>query len=162
MDRVEFYFDGEKLGESTVAPYSIRWTIAMTNVMPVFGGEMITTTRTITNPDGTTREKAMLVRETKVEDYTLPDGTKGKRYILLSEVQPGAILDAAGVVTDTHTIYARAIDRAGNWAESETVRIRVMHKPKEKKTSALPLDIRYWVLGISYCAGRKQSPIPNT
>jgi membrane peptidoglycan carboxypeptidase len=29
MSKVEFYLDGRKLGESTVAPYSLRWTIAM-------------------------------------------------------------------------------------------------------------------------------------
>jgi hypothetical protein len=29
MRKVEFYLDDRKLGESTVAPYSIRWTIVM-------------------------------------------------------------------------------------------------------------------------------------
>ena len=37
MDRVEFYLDGTKLGESTVAPYSLRWTITMSDVVPAFG-----------------------------------------------------------------------------------------------------------------------------
>jgi hypothetical protein len=135
MDKVEFYLDGNKLGESTVAPYSIRWTIVMSDVMPVFGGEPISTTRQITNPDGTVTEKLVLVNETKVEEYTRADGTKGKQYVLLSEVQPGAILEDTGILTETHTIFVRAYDRAGNWAESATVRILVGHKPKEKKTS---------------------------
>ena len=141
MDKVEFYFDGNKLGESTVAPYSIRWTIVMTSEKPIFGGETITSTRTITHPDGTVTEKPVLVRETKVEEYTRLDGTKGKRYVLLSEVAPGAILEDTGILTETHTIYVRAFDRAGNWAESETVRILVGHKPKEKKTSELWSEI---------------------
>lgn len=29
MDHVDFYMDGRKLGTTTVAPYSVRWTIAM-------------------------------------------------------------------------------------------------------------------------------------
>jgi membrane peptidoglycan carboxypeptidase len=75
MGKVEFYMDDHKLGESTVAPYSIRWTIAMS-----------TTSTT---------------------------------------------------VTETHKIKAKAFDRAGNEAESPTIEIGVMHKPKEAKPSAL-------------------------
>ncbi|MCU0507965.1 MAG: Ig-like domain-containing protein, partial [Anaerolineae bacterium] len=37
MDRVEFYMDGNKLGDATVAPYSVRWTIKMTDVVPKSG-----------------------------------------------------------------------------------------------------------------------------
>ena len=39
MDRVEFYLDDQLLGYTTVAPYSMRWTLAMTTT--------ITETRTI-------------------------------------------------------------------------------------------------------------------
>jgi len=39
MDRVEFYLDDQLLGYTTVAPYSLRWTLAMTTT--------ITETRTI-------------------------------------------------------------------------------------------------------------------
>ena len=35
MDRVEFYLDGRRLGESTVSPYSLRWTITMANAANV-------------------------------------------------------------------------------------------------------------------------------
>jgi len=41
------------------------------------------------------------------------------------------------VLTETHRIHVKAFDSAGNEAESEPVQILVMHKPKEKKTSAL-------------------------
>ncbi len=136
MDRVEFYLDGRKLGESTVAPYSLRWTITMSNVVPV-AGPPVMATRVITNPDGTVGLEEYVVRETKVETYTRKDGTKGQRLVLTTESGFGAILDS-GVLTETHTIYVKAFDRAGNEAQSEPVRIRVMHKPKEpKKTSSL-------------------------
>jgi len=135
MDRVEFFLDGQKLGESTVAPYSLRWTITMSNSMPVFGPQVMAT-RVITNPDGSLSTEEYVARETKVENYTRPDGTKGERLVLVTDTGPGAIYDS-GVLTETHRITVKAFDRAGNEAESKPVQILVMHKPKEKKTGML-------------------------
>jgi hypothetical protein len=135
MDRVEFYLDERKLGESTVAPYSLRWTITMSNVVPVMGPP-VTATRVITNPDGTVGLEEYLVRQVEAQNYTRKDGTKGTRVVLTTQSGFGAIADS-GVLTETHTIYVKAYDRAGNEVKSEPVRIRVMHKPKEKKTGAL-------------------------
>jgi membrane peptidoglycan carboxypeptidase len=137
MDRVEFFMDERKLGESTVAPYSLRWTITMSDVVPVIA-EPVTATRMITNSDGTMGLEEYIVREVKAEPYTLKDGTKGSRVVLTTESGFGAIYES-GVLTETHTIYVKAYDRAGNEAKSEPVKIRVMHKPKEKKTG--------WLLG---------------
>jgi hypothetical protein len=135
MDRVEFYLDGAKLGESTVAPYSLRWTITMSDVVPALGPPIMAT-RTITNPDGTVNLEEYVVQQTSAEEYTRKDGTKGRRIVLTTDSGFGAISDS-GVLTETHTIYVKAFDRAGNEAKSEPVVIRVMHKPKEsKKTSA--------------------------
>jgi len=134
MDRVEFYLDGVKLGESTVAPYSLRWTITMSDVVPVLG-EPIKGTRVITNPDGTLALEEYVISETKLERYTRPDGSQGERIILTTESGFGAIYEA-GVLTETHRIYVKAFDRAGNEAQSEPVQILVMHKPKEKPTSS--------------------------
>lgn len=135
MDRVEFYLDSVKIGESTVAPYSIRWTIAMSDVLPVFG-PTIKETRPITNPDGTIGLQEVTVQETKVEDYKRPDGSKGQRTIWIGESGRGVIVDS-GVITETHTIKVKAFDRAGNEVESKPVQIGVGHKPKPKKTSWL-------------------------
>jgi membrane peptidoglycan carboxypeptidase len=135
MDRVEFYMDERKLGESTVAPYSLRWTITMSDVVPVVAPPIMAT-RVITNPDGTVSLEEYVVREVKAENYTRKDGTKGSRVVLTTQSGFGAIVES-GVLTETHTIYVKAFDRAGNEVKSEPVRIRVMHKPKEKKTSAL-------------------------
>jgi membrane peptidoglycan carboxypeptidase len=135
MARVEFYMDSRKLGESTVAPYSLRWTITMSDVVPVASAP-ITATRVITNPDGTMGLEEYLVRETKVETYTRADGTEGQRLVLTTDSGFGAIVES-GVLTETHTIYVKAFDGAGNEAQSDPVRILVMHKPKEKKASLL-------------------------
>ncbi|MCX7671429.1 MAG: Ig-like domain-containing protein, partial [Anaerolineae bacterium] len=135
MDRVEFYLDNTKIGESTVAPYSIRWTIAMSDVLPAFGPR-ITALRPVTNTDGTVEIKEVVVEETRVEKYKRPDGTTGERTIWVHESGRGVIVES-GVVTETHTIKVKAFDRAGNEAESKPVQIWVSHKPKEKKTGRL-------------------------
>ncbi len=135
MDRVEFYLDSRKIGESTVAPYSIRWTIAMSNVLPTFGPR-ITEMRPVTNTDGTVELKEVVVEETKVEPYTRPDGTKGERTVWMHESGRGVIVEGS-VITETHTIKVKAFDRAGNEAESKPVQIWVGHKPKPPKTSWL-------------------------
>jgi hypothetical protein len=144
MDRVEFYLDGKKLGESVVAPYSLRWTITMSDVVPVVSPP-ITGTRVITYPDGTIGLEEYLVSETKLEKYTRPDGTEGERLVMISDSGFGALYEA-GVLTETHKIVVKAFDRAGNQAESEPVRILVMHKPKEKTVSfgfpSLPVVVR--------------------
>jgi hypothetical protein len=136
MDRVEFYLDGAKLGESTVAPYSLRWTITMSDVVPTLAAP-VTGTRVITNTDGTVTIEEYIARQTKTEEYTRRDGSKGRRIVLTTDSGFGAIADS-GTLTETHRIHLKAFDRAGNEAQSEPVTIRVSHKPKEpKKTSAL-------------------------
>jgi hypothetical protein len=107
----------------------------MSDVVPVLSLP-ITATRVITNPDGTVGLEEYVVREVVAESYTRKDGTKGSRLVLTTDTGFGAIVES-GVLTETHTIYVKAFDRAGNEAKSEPVRIRVSHKPKEKKTSAL-------------------------
>ena len=134
MDRVEFYLDSTKIGESTVAPYSLRWTITMSDVMPALGPK-ITEMRPITNPDGTIGVQEVVVRETKIEEYKKLDGSKGQRTIWLTESGRGAIIDS-GVVTETHTIKVKAFDRAGNEVESKPVTIWVGHKPKQPKPTS--------------------------
>jgi membrane peptidoglycan carboxypeptidase len=135
MDRVEFYLDNTKVGESTVAPYSIRWTIAMSDVMPALGPR-ITEMRPITNPDGTIGLQEVVVQETKVEKYKRADGTTGERTVWLTDSGRGAIIET-GVISETHTIKVKAFDRAGNEVESRPVQIIIGHKPKPKKTSWL-------------------------
>lgn len=136
MDRVEFYLDSQKLGEATVSPYSVRWTIRMSDTVPALG-EPIMATRVITNPDGSVGLEEYVVRETRVESYTRKDGSKGQRIVLTTDTGLGAIYES-GVLTETHTIYVKAFDKAGNEMKSEKVRFLVMHKPKEsKKTGAL-------------------------
>jgi hypothetical protein len=111
-----------------VAPYSLRWTITMSDVVPVLAPP-VTATRVITAADGTVGLEEYVVRETRAEEYTRRDGTKGRRIVLTTGSGFGAISDS-GTLTETHTIFVKAVDRAGNETKSEPVIIRVSHKPK--------------------------------
>ena len=132
MDRVEFYVDGAKVGESTVAPYGHRWTIKMADKAPKLGPPIMAT-RTITNTDGTTFQEEYVQSETRVETITRKDGTKVQRVVQYNDGGSGAYMDGKDLF-EFHTVYVKAYDKAGNEAESEKVRILVRHKPKEAKT----------------------------
>jgi len=147
MDRVEFYVDGQQIGYSTVAPFTKKWTIAMTNTVPslihdplvisstavittaelyieaqtLFDGRMITVTRSITDMHVITATSAF---------------TTGY----------GVISDTGGY-TETHLIHAIGFDAAGNKTESEKVRIYTIHKPKEEKKETptpAPVGMLVW------------------
>jgi penicillin-binding protein 1C len=133
MDRVEFYLDSQQIGYSTVAPFTKKWTIAMSNTVPslirdplvisstavittaelyieaqtLFDGRMITVTRSITDMHVITATAA----------YTTGYG----------------VISDSGGYTETHLIHVIGFDAAGNRTESEKVRIYTIHKPKEEK-----------------------------
>jgi len=123
MDRVEFYVDGVKYADSTVAPFNRRWTIAMSDTIPVLGAPIVET-RMITNPDGSVQPVEVIVSQVTEE----PGGR------LVQQFANGmTIISDTGGYTETHQIYVIAFDKAGNRTESEKVRIRVTHKPKPKE-----------------------------
>lgn len=105
MDKVVFYLDDAAIGETTVAPFSVRWTIRMADVMPRGGG---TERATVKKLDGTTAEITI--------------STRGNG-------SGAAVMD--GQLVEMHTVHAVAFDRAGNETKSEPVRFFVMHKPKD-------------------------------
>jgi len=123
MDRVEFYIDGRKFAESTVAPFNRHWTIAMSDTIPVPGPPVVET-RMITNPDGSLQPVEVIISQVTEE----PGGR------LVQQFRNGMtiISDTRGY-TETHLIHVVAFDKAGNRTESEKVRIRVIHKPKPKE-----------------------------
>ena len=128
MDRVEFYMDGQRIGESTVSPYSYRWTIAMSDTLPV-AGFAITRTEPYVDEFGVTMER--VITETEVLTSTLwVDGREIIRYTQVFSGGRGIISDTLGY-TETHLIHVVAYDAAGNSVETEKVRFYVMHKPKK-------------------------------
>ncbi len=136
MDRVEFFVDGQSVGFTTVAPYSLKWTIVMSDTIPI-PGTVITTTGPITGPDGIVTEGVITVTEVITDE----EG----RLIQIFANGMTIISDTHGY-TETHTIHAVAYDSAGNTTESEKVRAQVIHRPKpEKKSfSAAPVSPVAW------------------
>ncbi|MDI7276403.1 MAG: transglycosylase domain-containing protein, partial [Anaerolineae bacterium] len=135
MDRVEYYVDDRKVGESRVAPYSLPWTLVMTDArrsivpavptIPEGGlttveGDQIVTWRQTTYPDRVeyTREvgageavsRTLIVRYQEGLAVMFPDGW-GAMWMK----------DAEGLeeYREIHTLHAIAYDAAGNQARSE-------------------------------------------
>ncbi len=132
MDRVEFYIDGQLFDTTTVPPYNRKWVISMTDSIPV-PGTVVTSTRVITNPDGTRSEEVITLTQVITSEVMIDD----QPHIVYTQVFSGGrriISDTVGY-TETHQIHVVAYDAAGNRAESEKVQIFVVHKPKEEEKS---------------------------
>ncbi len=106
MDRVEFLRNGVEFAESTVSPFNERWKITMQNVT-VEGGE---TQNWLAFPSDDPDIMPGRIRN-------FGDGFAG-------------VLTGNATYLESHLFKVRAIDRAGNVAESEEVRIYVRQKKK--------------------------------
>ena len=159
MDKVEFYLDGDKIADATVAPYSIRWTIAMTNT-PVRPGYVLTNTLPITNPDGTIAQQVITVTEVfTISQVELPesgDGDPITKTLAYQQVYSGGLNIISSTTsitpgigyTETHTLEFIAFDAAGNETESDPVTFSVIRDPEviedeyKPEAALLPVDDR--------------------
>lgn len=138
MDRVDFYLDGEKIGTSTVAPYSRRWDITMRDWFPGEPRTPISMTKVYRQPDG--RVITQTVQATsQIQPVLDANGQETGRWLELWENGFGILVDARGGYTETHVLQVRAYDRAGNVAISEPVRIFVAHQPEQQPGRPLGL-----------------------
>ena len=154
MDKVEFYLDDQLLGYSTVAPYTLRWTLAMSDVVPSYSlvpapritetlGAELSITEVIS-------EEAVVTYLHQVQQGDLITSTQvisSSEELLYHMAWPDGrsiISDTLGY-TETHTIHIKAFDAAGNEIESDGVEVQVIHKPEEEEEEptayggALPL-----------------------
>jgi penicillin-binding protein 1C len=133
MDRVEFFLDGNPIGFTTVAPFTLKWTISLSDTVP----------RMNADPAVISATNAITIDDLNIEATTLLDGTvfTVTRSITDNNVITrtaayttgfGIIADTLGY-TETHLIHVVAFDAAGNQAESEKVRFYTAHLPKEEK-----------------------------
>jgi len=140
MDRVEFYMNGELLGFSTVAPYTLRWTLALLRpsvnfdlaepIIEVDGERIIR--KEVVFEDG-----RQIYRETvqEGEEITVTEVTRasdGSGYVWST----GQRVSQAGGYTETHVIYVIAYDSAGNETKSEPVRV---HVTPEERDGGIPI-----------------------
>ena len=141
MDRVEYYLDGQKIGESTVAPYNMRWTIVMSDVKVPQQPEAVTSTVPITAPDGTiVGEQVVTVTEvTPIVDPLMPDAPIAYMQVFsggLTIVQNTTVITPGTGYTETHTLKFIAYDAAGNKTESAPSTFSVIHDPKALEEKA--------------------------
>lgn len=144
MDRVEFFLDGQLIGYSTVAPFSYKWTIVMSDTIPV--------------PDPTIAETAILsTTEISIITQTLPSGLPivfhRRVYsdnVIITKTMPSgmSIISGTAGYTETHVIHAVGYDAAGNRMETDKIRVRIIHKPQGQKEAptpqaVFPLERRY-------------------
>lgn len=147
MDRVEFYLDSEQIGYSTVAPFTKKWTISLTDRVPSLLRDplLISSTAVITTG------------ELYIEAQTLFDGRTITVTRSITDMHVitttaayttgfGVIADTWGY-TETHLIHVIGFDAAGNQTESEKVRIYTIHKPKEEEEET-PTPAPVGMLGL--------------
>jgi hypothetical protein len=137
MSRVEFYLDEGYIGATTVAPYSKKWTIKMSDHLTrtlaaaaaVTPTRPITITRVITQPDNTVVTEQLIGTVSRVTT-TVPAisavFTNGLVLISNTVNVPGA----PGFV-ESHIIKAVAVDAAGNRTESPMITIFVQRAVKK-------------------------------
>lgn len=115
MGKVEFYLDDRQIGLSTVAPYSKRWTIVMSD--------------TVLSPD---------LEGTQVI-------TVGEEIILSQVFTSGlGIISSTVGYTETHMIHAVAYDSAGGKIETSKVRIFIVHKEDESPDPNAEAMLHLW------------------
>lgn len=133
VDRVEFFLDGQSIGYTTVAPFTYKWTIGLSDTVPLWNAD----------PAVISNTTSIAMGELHVEAQTLLDGnvitvTRSitDNHVITTTMAyttgRGIIADTWGY-TETHVIKAIGYDKAGNQAESVPVRIFTAHKPIEEE-----------------------------
>ncbi len=164
MDKVEYYIDNRQIGESTVAPYNLRWTLAMSDVL-LSEEFAVTTTEQLFQPDGSpmigldgqpvtevitlSQVISLTVPRTPEEIAATPDFTATEKVIGYTQVFSGGmqiISDTVGY-TETHVIWVKAFDAAGNEFKTDPIYIAVIHKEEDKpdEQSSAIINPRWWM-----------------
>ena len=136
IDKVEFYLDDELLDFSVVEPYAVKWVLEMKDLKPDPNMEPVYETRVITNPDGSWTTEQVPVTWVKVSaDGQTVTQTWDSGFMVIA---------SSGGYTESHLVHVVAYDAAGNEAESEKVRLYVIHKPKEKEEKEGETGAIWW------------------
>jgi membrane peptidoglycan carboxypeptidase len=158
MNRVEFFLDNQKIGETTVAPYTLRWNIVMTDTPIRFLEAPVTQPVVITQPDGTISSTGYITL-THVVSVTQPITDPAKLANWPADLAPEewigyqkvysdgfSIISTTLGYTETHLIHVVAYDSAGNETKTEPVRIQVKHKDEEEEEEAAADDGQAYIL----------------
>ncbi len=144
INRVEYYIDSEKVGESTVAPYTLRWNVVLTQTA-VYWEAPVTQTTPITQPDGAvissqsiTLTHVLTVTEPITDPVALaalPPDQPAERVIGYQKVYSGGLntISTTYGYTETHLVHIIAYDAAGNEAQTEAVRVMIIPKKEDEE-----------------------------
>lgn len=140
MEGVEFFMDAHPLGVSTVAPYTLRWTLAMSDIVPSYSFAPPPPPQMI--GDTLVRTDVITAGENRIYTHTIERGgavtmtqviesPAGLSYYMTWPSGRAIISDTLGY-TETHVLHVVAYDTAGNQRESDPVTVHVIHK-REKE-----------------------------
>jgi len=144
ISRVEYFMDNKKIGESTVAPYTMRWNVALTETdlvweEPLFETEVITLPNgTITETHGLTLTQVITLTQPITDPQelaALPPDEPPEKTIGYQKVFSGGLVitDTIHGYTETHMIHAVAFDAAGNETKTEPVPVILIPKKEEEE-----------------------------
>jgi hypothetical protein len=144
MNRVEFFIDNTKIGESTVSPYTWRWNISMADIPIKYQEAPVVQPVVITQPDGSitttgfiTVSQVLTVTQIITDPAELanwPADYAPEKWIGYQKVFSGgmSIISTTLGYTETHLLHVVAYDSAGNEAKTEPIRIQIMHQEKKE------------------------------
>jgi hypothetical protein len=145
MDRVEYFMDNQKIGESTVDPYTLRWNLVLSDTKLTWEAP-VTQTVVITQPDGAVVETGEIITLTHVMTVTqaitdpaelaaLPPGKPAEKEIGYQKVYSDGwtIISTTLAYTESHLIHVIAFDSAGNETKTEPIRIFIIHEEEEEE-----------------------------
>jgi membrane carboxypeptidase/penicillin-binding protein len=145
MNRVEYFMDNQKIGESTVAPYTLRWNIVMTDANVTWEAP-VTQSVVITQPDGSVIATGETVTLTHVISVTQPITDPAElvdwpfdqvpeRFIGFQKVYSDGlnIISTTLGYTETHLIHIIAHDSAGNETKTEPIQVLIQHEEEEEE-----------------------------
>ena len=151
MDRVEFYLDGEMFGFSTVAPYTKKWTIAMSDTVPtnialpdagailperVVEGDRVTVSKLITTENSIDFTQTITTGNQVTATHVFSEA--GRLGIMRSFPDGRSIISDTLGYTETHTVLILAFDAAGNEMKSKTHTIYIVHEERAEETTSAP------------------------
>ncbi len=141
MSSLEYYLDNEKIGESTVAPYNMRWTIVMSDFARPSQEKTVTHTLDLMDQSGilTGQQVVTLTQVISVTDPITPDVAIGYMEVFsggLTVLWNTSVITPGLGYTETHVLKFIAHDAAGNEAESEPSTFSVAHDPEALEDKA--------------------------
>ena len=150
MNRVEYYLDNKKVGESTVSPYTFRYNVSLADTQVAFDRYVtadsieLTPEGYIKNSEGLTLTTVVVAATAAITDPAqmlaqLPPGQRlvvpdPEEIIGYQRIISGGLsfIETSGGITQSHTAHIVAFDSAGNRTESKKVPVRVIPKKEDK------------------------------